>query len=156
MKDARSIKEDFPVLAKEVYGKRLVYLDNAATSQKPRSVIQALVDYYEGYNANVHRGVHALSMEATERYEGAREKISGFIGSPSSENVIFTRNTTEGINLVAHTWALAQYPPRRRDTHHRDGAPQQPCALAEARTRQRRYPPIHSRSPRWHPRPLRD
>ena len=111
MKDARSIKEDFPVLAKEVYGKRLVYLDNAATSQKPRSVIQALVDYYEGYNANVHRGVHALSMEATERYEGAREKISGFIGSPSSENVIFTRNTTEGINLVANTWASANIGP---------------------------------------------
>ena len=111
MKDARSIKEDFPVLAKEVYGKRLVYLDNAATSQKPRSVIQSLVDYYEGYNANVHRGVHALSMEATERYEGAREKISSFIGSPSTESVIFTRNTTEGINLVANTWALANVGP---------------------------------------------
>ena len=111
MKDARSIKEDFPVLAKEIYGKRLVYLDNAATSQKPRSVIQSLVDYYEGYNANVHRGVHALSMEATERYEGAREKISSFIGSPSTESVIFTRNTTEGINLVANTWALANVGP---------------------------------------------
>ena len=111
MRDARSIKEDFPILAKEVYGKRLVYLDNAATSQKPRSVIQALVDYYEGYNANVHRGVHALSMESTQRYEEAREKLSNFIGSPSSENIIFTRNTTEGINLVANTWAQANVGP---------------------------------------------
>ena len=107
MRDAKDIREDFPILARTVYGKPLVYLDNAATSQKPRSVIQALTEYYEGYNSNVHRGVHALSMEATQRHEEAREKISGFIGSPSVENVIFVRNTTEGINLVANTWAAA-------------------------------------------------
>lgn len=107
MFDVKKIRDDFPVLNKQIYGKPLVYLDNAATSQKPASVIQALVDYYEGYNSNVHRGVHALSMEATQRYEEAREKISRFIGSPSTENLIFVRNTTEGINLVASTWGFA-------------------------------------------------
>jgi len=99
------IREDFPVLSREVYGKPLVYLDNAATSQKPRSVIQALVDYYEGYNSNVHRGVHSLSMEATDRYEEARQKVAGFINAGSPEEIIWTRNTTEAINLVSHSWA---------------------------------------------------
>ncbi|MCE2465524.1 MAG: cysteine desulfurase [Dehalococcoidia bacterium] len=107
MFDVAKIRQDFPILSKTVYGKPLVYLDNAATSQKPRQVIQALVDYYEGYNSNVHRGVHALSMEATQRYEEARQKIADFIGAGSSEAVIFVRNTTEAINLVAGTWAVA-------------------------------------------------
>ena len=107
MFDVVKIRDDFPILSKMVYGKPLVYLDNAATSQKPRQVIQALVDYYEGYNSNVHRGVHALSMEATQRYEEARQKIADFIGAGSSESVIFVRNTTEAINLVAGTWAVA-------------------------------------------------
>ncbi|MEE8159787.1 MAG: cysteine desulfurase [Dehalococcoidia bacterium] len=111
MLDVAKIRRDFPVLSKLVYGKPLVYLDNAATSQKPSSVIQALVDYYEGYNANVHRGVHALSMESTQRYEEAREKVVRFIGAPDSENLIFVRNTTEGINLVASTWAAANIGP---------------------------------------------
>ena len=111
MLDASKIRQDFPVLSKLVYGKPLVYLDNAATSQKPASVIQALVDYYEGYNANVHRGVHALSMESTQRYEEAREKVVRFIGAPDSENLIFVRNTTEGINLVASTWAASNVGP---------------------------------------------
>ena len=105
MLDVAKIRQDFPILSKLVYGKPLVYLDNAATSQKPSSVIQTLVDYYEGYNSNVHRGVHALSMESTQRYEEAREKVTRFIGAPSTENLIFVRNTTEGINLVAGTWA---------------------------------------------------
>ena len=107
MFDVAKIRQDFPILSKTVYGKPLVYLDNAATSQKPRQVIQALVDYYEGYNSNVHRGVHALSMEATQKYEEARQKIADFIGAGSSEAVIFVRNTTEAINLVAGTWAVA-------------------------------------------------
>ena len=111
MLDVEKIRRDFPVLHRKVYGKPLVYLDNAATSQKPASVIQALVDYYEGYNSNVHRGVHALSMEATQRYEEAREKVARFIGAPSTENLIFVRNTTEGINLVASTWASANIGP---------------------------------------------
>jgi cysteine desulfurase/selenocysteine lyase len=111
MLDVAKIRRDFPVLSKLVYGKPLVYLDNAATSQKPSSVIQTLVDYYEGYNANVHRGLHALSMESTQRYEEAREKVVRFIGAPDSENLIFVRNTTEGINLVASTWAAANIGP---------------------------------------------
>ncbi|MCI0440454.1 MAG: cysteine desulfurase [Chloroflexi bacterium] len=111
MLDAKKIKEDFPILSRKVYGKPLVYLDTAATSQKPRAVINALVEYYEGYNANVHRGVHALSMEATDRYEQARQKLADFIHAESSESIIWTRNTTEGINLVANTWAQANVKP---------------------------------------------
>ena len=108
MLDVQAIREDFPVLRRKVYDRPLVYLDNAATSQKPQSVIQALVDYYEGYNSNVHRGVHALSMEATDRYEEARVKVANFIKADTPESVIWTRNTTEGINLVANSWALEE------------------------------------------------
>jgi len=108
--DAKRIRQDFPVLERTVHDKPLIYLDNAATSQKPRSVIQALIDYYEGYNSNVHRGVHTLSMEATERYEEARANIARFINAPTPQCLIFVRNTTEAINLVANTWA--------RDTIH--------------------------------------
>ena len=82
-----------------------MYLDNAATSQKPRSVIEALVDYYETYNSNVHRGVHTLSMEATDRYEEAREKVARFINAEAPESIIWTRNATESLNLVARSWA---------------------------------------------------
>ncbi len=103
--DVASIRQEFPILSRTVNGRPLVYLDNAATSQKPRSVIQALTDYYEGYNSNVHRGVHTLSVEATDKYEEARVKVARFINSPSPEEVIWTRNTTEAINLVAQTWA---------------------------------------------------
>ena len=105
MLDVQSIRKDFPVLSRKVNGHPLVYLDNAATSQKPSSVIQSLVDYYEGYNANVHRGVHTLSMEATDKYEEAREKVAQFIGAETAESIIWTRNTSESINLVAYTWA---------------------------------------------------
>ena len=105
MLDVHRVRKDFPILGRSVYGKPLVYLDNAATSQKPVSVIRALTDYYEQYNSNVHRGVHALSMEATDRYEEARVKVADFIGAPSAESVIWTRNVTEAINLVAYSWA---------------------------------------------------
>ncbi len=105
MLDSGRIREDFPVLSKKVYGKPLVWLDNAATSQKPRSVIQSLVDYYEGYNANVHRGVHALSIESTDAFELARQKVADFIHADAAESIVWTRNTTEAINLVANTWA---------------------------------------------------
>ena len=105
MYDAQKVRADFPILAREVNGKPLVYLDNAATTQKPRQVIQAIVDYYEGYNANVHRGVHALSQEATDRYEEARAKVARFIGAERPEEIIWTRNASESLNLVAHTWA---------------------------------------------------
>jgi cysteine desulfurase/selenocysteine lyase len=109
--DVASIRDDFPILSRTVYGKPLVYLDNAATSQKPRQVISALTEYYEGYNSNVHRGVHALSMEATDRFEEARQKVARFIGASQSEEIIWTRNTTEAINLVAGGWARANLQP---------------------------------------------
>jgi cysteine desulfurase/selenocysteine lyase len=106
MYDHKKIISDFPILQRKLYdNKRLIYLDNASTSQKPRQVIKSLVDYYENTNSNVHRGVHALSMEATDEYEKAREKVASFIGAPQPESIIWTRNTTEGINLVAQTWA---------------------------------------------------
>ena len=104
MFDVEKIRLDFPILAKEIFGNPLVYLDNAATSQKPRQVIDALVDYYENFNANVHRGVHTLSLEATDKYEDAREKVSSFINSESSDSVIWTRNASESLNLVAYSW----------------------------------------------------
>ncbi|KAJ7538729.1 hypothetical protein O6H91_11G061400 [Diphasiastrum complanatum] len=97
-------KVDFPILDQEVNGSRLVYLDNAATSQKPIAVLTALKEYYEGYNANVHRGIHALSAKATEEYEMARAKVAKFINATTSREVVFTRNATEAINLVACTW----------------------------------------------------
>ena len=102
--DVALVRRDFPILERTVHGKPLIYLDNAATTQKPRSVIDALVHYYEHYNANIHRGLHALSEEATARYEEARQKVAHFINAPSYENIIFTRNTTESLNLVANAW----------------------------------------------------
>jgi cysteine desulfurase/selenocysteine lyase len=103
--DAREIRKDFPILEREVRGTRLVYLDNAATTQKPKAVIDALVHYYSYYNSNVHRAVYALSEEATSAYEGARRKVARFINAPTPECVIFTRNATEALNLVAYSWA---------------------------------------------------
>jgi cysteine desulfurase/selenocysteine lyase len=105
--DVESIRADFPILTRLVNGHTLTYLDNAATSQKPSQVIQSLVDYYERYNSNVHRGVHTLSIEATEAYEEARGKVQRFINAPSPESIIWTRNTSESLNLVAYTWAEA-------------------------------------------------
>ncbi len=102
--DTKRIREDFPILKREVHGKPLVYLDNAATTQKPQAVIDALVEYYSSYNANIHRGIHALAEEATAKYEATRQKVADFIGAPDASNIVFTRNTTESINLVAQAW----------------------------------------------------
>jgi len=99
-------RRDFPILDQQVHGKPLVYLDNAATSQKPRAVIQSLVHYYEHDNANVHRGIHELSNRATAGFENARIRAAQFINAPSAEEIIFTRGTTEGINLIAATWGV--------------------------------------------------
>ena len=104
MLDTQAIRADFSILSRQVHGKPLVYLDNAATSQKPEVVIQALTDYYRRYNANIHRGVHTLAEEATEAYEDARRKVGRFINARSPREVVFVRNTTEAINLVAHSW----------------------------------------------------
>src|SRR5918997_6290342 len=104
MYDVDNIRRDFPILDRRIDGKKLVYLDNAATSQKPRQVLDALTEYYTEHNANIHRGVHRLAAEATAAYEEARQKIAGFLGAPDTRGLIFTRGTTEAINLVAHAW----------------------------------------------------
>jgi len=105
--DIDRIRGDFPILSETVFSHPLVYLDNAATAQKPAAVLDALADYYTHYNANVHRGVHALSLRATEAYEAARETVRAFIGAAETSEVIFVRGATEGINLVASTWGRA-------------------------------------------------
>jgi len=111
MFDVDTIRKDFPILGREIHGKKLVYLDNAATSQKPQSVIDAITRYYEEYNSNVHRGIHTLSEEATDGFEQARLKVARFIKAPSTRGVIFVRNTTEAINLVAQAWARKRLKP---------------------------------------------
>ncbi len=98
------IRQQFPILNRKVKGRPLVYLDNAATSQKPQSVIDALLDYYTNYNSNIHRGIHTLAEEATAAFEATRDAVQHFIHASSREEIIFTKGTTEGINLVAYTW----------------------------------------------------
>ena len=102
--DVSSARKDFPILASTVHGRPLVYLDNAATTQKPRSVIDALGKFYETANSNVHRGVHHLSETATRMYEDARARVAGFIGAAGTSEIVFVRGATEGINLVSHSW----------------------------------------------------
>ncbi len=105
--DVGAVRADFPILSRKINDRPLVYLDNAATTQKPRQVIAALTNFYEQTNANVHRGVHTLSIEASDAYELARTKVAKFINAPRPETVIWTRNTSESLNLVAATWANA-------------------------------------------------
>lgn len=102
--DVYELRKHFPVLQREVNGKPLVYLDNAATSQKPESVINAISDYYRNYNSNIHRGVYSISVEASEAYDNAREKVRKFIGANETREIIFTKGTTESINLVAYSY----------------------------------------------------
>ena len=108
MYDVNKIREDFPILSREVYKKPLVYLDNAATTQKPLCVLDAMRDEYLNVNANVHRGVHYLSQQATDLHEAAREKVRGFINARKIEEIVFTRGTTEAINLVASSFCESQ------------------------------------------------
>ena len=108
MYDIQKIREDFPILDREVYGKPLIYLDNGATTQKPRQVVEAITDEYYSVNANVHRGVHFLSQQATELHEASRETVRGFINARSSNEIVFTRGTTESINLLASSFADSQ------------------------------------------------
>jgi cysteine desulfurase/selenocysteine lyase len=105
--NVEKIREDFPILQTTVHGRPLVYLDNGATAQKPLAVINSMVDYYKGYNSNVHRGVHYLSQKATDAHEAAREGVRAFINAEKSREVIFTRGTTESINIVAHSFGKA-------------------------------------------------
>jgi cysteine desulfurase/selenocysteine lyase len=102
--DINVIRQEFPVLTREVKGRQLIYLDNAATTQKPQQVLNALMHYYTNYNANIHRGIHTLAEEATAAFEQTRDAVKTFIGAGSREEIIFTRGTTEGINLVAYSW----------------------------------------------------
>ena len=109
--DVEAIRRDFPVLARSVHGKPLCYLDNAASSQRPRSVIDAISRYYEHSHANVHRGVHALSQEATDLFEGAREAVRRFVNAASTREIVFVRGTTEAVNLVAQSWGRPRLGP---------------------------------------------
>jgi len=112
--DWETLRSDFPILNQSVNGHPLVYLDNAASSQKPQIVIDAIRTHYECDNANVHRGIHELSNRATEVYEGARQRITEYLNAVSREEIIFTRGTTESLNLVAQTWGLENL--RKGDT----------------------------------------
>src|SRR3990167_9368500 len=103
MYDVASIRKDFPILQRKVHGRPLVYLDNAATSQKPKEVIDIMNDYYKSYNANVHRSIHQLGEEASAKFEEAHEKIADFINADSHQNIVLTKNTTESLNLLAYS-----------------------------------------------------
>lgn len=109
--DPERIRPDFPILQRQAHGKPLIYLDNAATTQKPEAVVEAMADFYRQHNANVHRGVYALSVEATDRYEAARKAVAEFIHAPDCREVVFTRGTTEAINLVAASWGATHLGP---------------------------------------------
>src|SRR6476661_3853109 len=109
--DVNRIRADFPILATKVYGKPLVYLDNAASAQKPQAVLDRLNEVYTSEYANVHRGLHYLANAATEAYEGARDLVKGFLNAPRREEIIFTRNATEAINLVAYTFGRERIKP---------------------------------------------
>ncbi len=151
--DVARIRKDFPILDRQVRdGQPLVYLDSANTSQKPRQVIERLDEFYERHNANIHRASHQLGEEATAAYEGARIKAAGFIGARDETEVVFTKNISEGINLVAYALGNAtagqsggsgsgRLPPRPRgrDRHHRDGAPLQHRPVAAAVRAHRRH-----------------
>ncbi len=134
-----NVRADFPILHQQVNGHPLVYLDNGATSQKPRRVIDALVRYYEHDNSNVHRGLHALSTRATDAYEGARARIAQFINAADPAEVLFTRGTTESINLVARSWGHAHLKPgdvvlTTEFEHHSNLVPWQQAAKASGAT----------------------
>src|SRR3982750_2435857 len=112
--DVEAVRKDFPILDRQINGNPLVYLDSGNTSQKPRQVIDAIREHYERHNANVARSVHTLGTESTAAYEGARERIAAFIGAPSATEIVFTKNSTEAINLVAHAFTADADDPRFR------------------------------------------
>src|SRR5436309_6697197 len=111
MSDWKTLRKDFPILDQKVHGQPLIYFDNAATSQKPRAVIEALDHYYERDNANVHRGIHELSNRATAAFESARQRTARFVNARSQDEIVFTRGTTESINLVAQSWGMKNLKP---------------------------------------------
>ena len=109
--DSANLKGDFPLLGREVRGKPIVYLDSAATSQKPRAVLEAMATYYDDYNANVHRGAYFIAEQSTTQMELARKKVQHFIGAAELEEIIFTKNATEALNLAAFSWGRANLQP---------------------------------------------
>jgi cysteine desulfurase/selenocysteine lyase len=144
--DWKALREDFPILDQQVHGHPLIYFDNAATTQKPRAVVDALLAYYEHDNANVHRGLHELSSRATEAYEKSRERVASYLGAASGDEIVFTRGTTESINLVAQAWGEKFL--REGDVilltemeHHSNLVPWQ--LLAERKGVQLRFVPVH-------------
>src|SRR3954464_2948782 len=144
MPDWKTVRNDFPALHQQVNGKPLVYLDNGATAQKPRTVIDSLVHFYEKDNANVHRGLHALSMRATDAYEGSRARIAKFVNAADPAEIIFTRGTTEGINIVARSFGALLKPGdvilATEMEHHSNMVPWQQIARATGATL--RYVPV--------------
>ena len=137
--DVEKIRADFPILHQQVNGQPLVYLDNAATTQKPNAVIDAISDYYRTDNSNVHRGAHALADRATVKFEAAREKVAQFLNAPAAKQIIWTRGTTESINLVAASWGKSNLQPGDRILvsameHHANIVPWQLIALATGAT----------------------
>ena len=155
MMDVARIQADFPILKRQVHGKRLVYLDSASSSQKPIQVLDAMDRLYRESYANVHRGVYTIAEETTALYEGARKKIANLLNAPSSNDIVFTKNVTEAINLVAYSWARANLPRGRRHRPHRDGAPRQHRAVAHPRRRARRRAALDPAHPRLPARPQR-
>ncbi|WP_246517054.1 cysteine desulfurase [Clostridium aciditolerans] len=134
--DVNKIREDFPILSIDINGKKLVYLDNGATTHKPKSVIQAITDYNEKINGNPHRGAHYLSVAATDAYEGAREKVKNFIRARKASEIIFTKNATESLNLIAYTYGMAFIQPGDEivvtiSEHHSNILPWQMVAKAK-------------------------
>ena len=136
--DAASFRDDFPILREKVHGRRLIWLDNGATTQKPQAVIDRLAYFYAHENSNVHRAAHTLAARATDAYEEAREKARRFLNAASAKEIVFVRGATEGINLVAQSWGRRNVQGRRRDRRHPAGAPRQYRALAAALRRDRR------------------
>ena len=130
--DVGRIRADFPILKQTIHGKPLIYFDNGATSQKPRAVLDAINNYYETLNANVHRGAHRLSELATEAYEDARVKIQKFLGAHCLREIIFTRGTTDGINLVASSYGRSHIQAGDEILITGHGAPLQHRSLADA------------------------
>jgi cysteine desulfurase/selenocysteine lyase len=143
--DVERVKKDFPILERDVHGRRLVYLDSASSSQKPVAVLEAMTSYYETTHANVHRGVYAIAEEATRLYEKARADLARFIAAPSPSEVVFTKNATEALNLVAYSWARSNLGPGdamvlTEMEHHANLVPW--LALAQERGVELRYLPV--------------
>jgi cysteine desulfurase/selenocysteine lyase len=146
--DIARVRGDFPILRRQIHGRPLVYLDNAATTQKPTQVLEAIARYYTEHNANVHRGVHLLSQVATDEYEAAREKVRAYFNARAAREIVFTRNSTEGINLVAHVFGAARLRPGDEVVisameHHSNIVPWQ--LVCEARGARLKVAPIDDR-----------